>query len=170
MPGGVTSKWKLTLDPDGTPIVLVAIGDKLEDEIDFGGSREAGVTPKVRSAAPHLHDGMNVVADIAFARYLDTATDAERRTAIMRDMLSALSLGKKPLKIEADGVWDKYWQFAEALVTTHRPRPYLSSPTSRRLTVYQITAISLSEVAVPAVLDSDDSYLTDSDDSILTDG
>ena len=146
---GVTSNWKLTLDPAGTPIVLVAIGDRLAGEIEFGGERGFQLVPLVRSAAPFLRNGRNVSASISFGLYKSTTTDALARKELMQDMLTALALDKKPLKIEASGITDRYWLFAEALVTSHRPQRDYGPNAARRLTTYQIIATTLTVVAVP---------------------
>jgi hypothetical protein len=149
MAGGVQSNWKLTLDPAGTPLVLVAVGDRLADEVAMDFQRLANLIPLVRSAAPLLKDGKNVSGTIGFSRYDDSDTDANARKAQIQSALAALTLGVKPLKLEASGITDRYWQFASALVTTFRPAKYVGSPKARRLTSYQILVTTLSEVAVP---------------------
>jgi hypothetical protein len=44
MAGGVQSNWKLTLDPAGTPQVLVNIADRLAAEVEAG-NRSLGLLP-----------------------------------------------------------------------------------------------------------------------------
>jgi hypothetical protein len=148
MAGGIISNWKLTLDPAGTPLVLVNYGDKLVDEISLGAERLATLTPLVRSAAPHMEDEQNVSATITFDRYDDSDTDANVRKALLQSLLTSLTLDKKPLKIEVQGITDRYWTFAEALVSSYRPGRYVGSGKPRRLTGYQILAIGLSETGV----------------------
>lgn len=149
MAGGITSNWKLTLDPGGTPVVLVAIGDKLADEILFSSQRGSELTPMVRAAAPRLRDGKNVSATISVTRYDDSSTDADARKALMQALITALSTAPKELKIEVSGITDRYWKFANALVTSYQPGKYIGSPKPRRITSFSITATTLTEVAVP---------------------
>ena len=149
MAGGVQSNWKLTLDPGGTPQVLVNIADRLAAEVMMDFQRLASLIPLVRSGSPFLKDGKNVSGVISFARYNDADTDALVRKAIMQSVLTALTLPVAVLKIESSGITDRYWEFAQALVTTFRPEKYVGSPKARRLTIYQITVVGLSEVVVP---------------------
>jgi hypothetical protein len=102
----------------------------------------------VRSAAPHREDEQNVSATITFDRYDDSDTDANVRKALLQSLLTSLTLDKKPLKIEVQGITDRYWTFAEALVSSYRPGRYVGSGKPRRLTGYQILAIGLSETGV----------------------
>lgn len=148
MAGGIISNWKLTLDPAGTPLVLVNYGDKLVDEVSFSWTRGVGVESLVRSAAPHMEDEQNVSATITFDRYDDSDTDANVRKALMQSLLTALTLAKKPLRIEVQGIADRYWTCAEALVSSYRPGRYVGSGKPRRLTGYQILATGLSETGV----------------------
>ena len=146
MPGGIISKWKLTLDPAGSPTVLVDVGDKLEDELSLGLTRLVSVTPLVRAAAPVLRNQKNAQTQISFAIYQDAATDAASRQDMLVGMLTAVSAEPKPLKIEVSGITDRYWQFANAIVTGITPLRYISGKVPRRLTRYDITAVSLSQV------------------------
>jgi len=149
MAGGIYSNWKITLDPGGTPLVLVNYLDRLESEIDLSAQRPVSVIPLVNAAAPLLQDGKNVSVTLAFARYDDSDTDANARKALMQSILTALAAESKILKIEVSGITDRYWQFASALVTAFRPVRYRDAPVARRLTSYQIVATGLTEVAVP---------------------
>ncbi len=143
---GIISNWKLTLDPASTAVVLVNIGDKLVDEIEWGMSREVLVEPLVRSDTPFLDDGGNASVSIGYARYDDSDTDALSRQALLAAMLTAFATDPKILKIEVSGVTDRYWQFSAALVTSYKPGRYLNSSRSRRITSCNLLAAGMTQV------------------------
>jgi hypothetical protein len=149
MAGGIISNWKLTLDPTGTPLVLVTYGDKLLDEIQFSASRGYQVIPLVRAAAPRIQDGKNVSYTLGISRYDQASTDADARKALMQAMITALTGTPKELKLEVSGITDRYWKFAKALVTDYAPGKYVGASKPRRVTSLNIIATTLTEVAVP---------------------
>lgn len=143
---GVISNWKLTLDPDGTPVVLLAFGDKLAGEPEFGKSESALVEDLVRSDTPFLDTARNKVLAISYTRLLDSTTDALSRRAMMEELLAASPEDPKPLKLEISGVADRFWLFSGCVLTELRPGRYLTSSRARRITSYNITAVGMSEV------------------------
>jgi hypothetical protein len=146
MPGGIVSNWKLTLDPAGTPLVLINIGDKLEEELSIGLSRLIDVIPLVRGTAPLIRNRGNAVTQLSYAIYQDAASDAVSRQDLLTSLITSLSADPKPLKVEISTITDRYWQFASAIISDVTPLRYIPAKNPRRLTRYSITATSLSQV------------------------
>jgi uncharacterized protein (DUF952 family) len=143
------SEWKLTLDPAGTPIVLLAVDDLITREIRWAAQREHGVIPLVRGAAPFLFEGLNVAINASFTKVVQTANShAAGREELMVSLVAFSSRIKKPLKIEASGVTNKYWQAAQCLVTAHEPELHPEG-TGQWLASYSLVLSGLSQVAVP---------------------
>jgi len=113
----IPSSWKLTFDPGGTPIVLLDIGERLAAQVEWGSRRGSQVVPLVRGDAPFLFDGRNTVVQISFEKVAaENGTRADTLKGVIRAMMAHTSLSKKPLRIEAEGVPECYWQAAAATV------------------------------------------------------
>jgi len=112
----IASDWKLTLDPAGTPLVLLDYGEMLEAELEFSGRRGVTLTPLVRSADPRMRDGKNLSVTFAFRVYRPADTWPLARAAAMATALAALEKTKAPLRIEAAGLGG-YTTYAECLVS-----------------------------------------------------
>jgi hypothetical protein len=111
------SNWKLTFDPGGTPIVLLDIGERLAEEVQWSSKRGSETIPLVDGPAPFLRDGKNVVTTISFEKTAaENAPRADTLKGVIRAMMAHSSLSKAPLRIEAEGVEDCYWQAAAATV------------------------------------------------------
>lgn len=143
---GITSNWRLTIDPAVTPVVILDYADKMPAEPDFGKSEAAIVEDLVRSDTPFLDTARNRVHSITFARLLDSATDALSRQAMMLELLAASAEDPKPLKLEISGITDRHWLFSGCVVTELKPGRYLFSAKPRRMVSYQITAVGMSQV------------------------
>lgn len=143
---GITSNWKFTHDPAGTPAVILDYADKMPAEPDFGKSEGAVIEDLVRSDTPFLDTARNRVHAISFSRLLDSATDALSRQAMMVELLAASPEDPKPLKLEISGITDRHWLFSGCVVTEMKPGRYLLSAKPRRMVSYQITAVGLSQV------------------------
>ncbi len=146
MAEGIYSNWKITFDPAGAATVLVDIGDKLASEVVFRASRGAELIDLVDSAAPFLRDQKNASATITIQHFKDSASDALARQSLMEGMISVLSPGKKPLKVEAKGVTDRYWLFTECIIRSFSPDRYMEAPVARLLKGYDIVAVKLTQV------------------------
>jgi hypothetical protein len=144
-----SSEWKLTYDPAGTPVVLLAVNDLLTGEIRFSAQREYGVTPLVRGAAPFLFEGLNVAINLSFTKVVQSANShAAGREELMVSLVAFSSRIKKPLRIEASGVTNKYWQAAQCIVTAHEPELHPEG-TGQWLAPFSLVLSGLSQVAVP---------------------
>ena len=145
----IVSNWKLTLDPSGTPVVLVAVGQRMEAEIDPACDLPLEVVPLVDSLYPFLRLSGNAVISFTLRTYDTTAaTDAAARTALLDGLVAAQTMVRKPLRIEAAGVTSHYWQFASAAVSRYVPRRHLPNPAAARSTEWSITATGLAKHAV----------------------
>jgi len=148
----LASNWKLTYDPAGTPVVLVDYGSFLAEELPFTLDKSVEVIGLIDAAAPFIRVGKNAVVTFTLEVILENTgadADADARKAVMRSLLAAQTATKKPLKIEAQGVTDCYWLFANSTVKKHSPRRHLSGPAGCLAATHEITATGLTEVAVP---------------------
>ena len=137
----VISNWKLTLDPHGTPLVLLNIGDKIQDELSFPAKLGLEVVDLTDSEDPFLRPSGNNVVNISWEIWADEATDLLASQNVLNSLITVLKLGRKPLRIEIYGITDRYWQFANAFITEHEPRRRLESPKARAAKVYAATCV-----------------------------
>ena len=142
----IYSCYKLTYDPSGAPVVLLAVGDRIEAEPEFGLEKNVEIVSLVDAAAPFIRIGKNAVVNFSITRALDSATDKEARSAILDSLVASSAATKKPLKIEVSGYSDRYWQFSAATIRSHRPRRYLESPSARWIQTFEIVATGLAYV------------------------
>lgn len=142
----ISSPWKLSFGTS-SPVVILDYAEKLEDEIDWGGTRQAEVINLVDSAAPFLRDAKNLVYKIRFTVQRDSGTDIQSRTAMLDGLITWAGKTRDILKVQAYGIATfPYWQFSGAIVTatTFKGR---TVGLGRNYTTYEITATGLSKVA-----------------------
>lgn len=139
----ITSNWKMTYNPAGTPLVILDFQDKIEEEPRFGFATGVDVVPLVDSDVPFLRATGNGVFEISFRRLLSQASDKLARGAALDWLLDNDTLDKAPLKIEIlDGTYATY-QFAAAVISRHETQRIISSPLCRYALDFQITAAGL---------------------------
>ena len=112
----ILSPWKLTFDPGGTPIVLLDFGQRLAGDIAWASRRGSEVIPLLDSDAPFLRDGKNLSLQISYQVLAEKASVPDMLKGVMRGITGHQALGKKPLKIEAEGVVEAYWLAPAAMV------------------------------------------------------
>lgn len=137
----VESKWKLTLDPYGTPKVLLNFGDRIEDEISFPAKLGLEVVELTDSADPFLRPSGNNVVNLSWEVWQDEDTDANARQHVLNSLLAVLNYTRKPLRIEVYTITDRYWEFANAFITEHEPRRRLASPKARAAKVFSAACV-----------------------------
>lgn len=142
----IQSLWKFTFDPSGTPLVLLNYGDMLEGEVRFPLKRGVEVVQITAGAAPFIRPSGNSSVTISFEVFPTGATDAAARTAVLDSILAINATGKKPLKIEAQGVTSKYWQFANCYIPEHDPARVIESARPRYSKVYTLICTGLSAI------------------------
>lgn len=142
----LTSNWKLTFDPAGTPLVLLAIGDEMAAEIRWPLKKGMELIDLVDSSNPFLRAKGNNAFSIQLEIYADESDDATARRKIMESLIAVAALVKKPLKIEAAGVTDRYWQAAAAVITDHEPSIVIDFPGARATKIFSITFTTLTQV------------------------
>lgn len=145
-----SSNWKLTYDPAGTPLVLVAFDAMLEsDELEPQLDKSVEVVQLVDSAAPFLRVGQNAVVNFSIRVISEASTDALQRAAMLDSLIAAQTATKKPLRVEISGVTTAYWQFANATVKSHKPRRLLAHPVPAMVTQWDIVATGLTKTTIP---------------------
>ncbi len=141
----ISSCYKLTYDPAGTPVVLLDYGDRIEAEPELLLAKTVEVIPLVDAAAPFLRVARNAVVTFTVGRALDAATDKDARAAVLSALVMAQAANKKPLRVELLGYSDRYWQFANATITAHRIKRYLETPKARWVQSLDIVATGLTQ-------------------------
>ena len=128
----ISSNFKLTYDPAGAATVILDYGDRIGDELEFALAKSVETVQLIDAAAPFLRVAQNAVTTFSIVRATDKPTDKEARAAMLDSLIAAQAASKKPLKIEVNGYTDgRYWQFATATVTAHKPKRYLETPAAR---------------------------------------
>lgn len=110
------SLWTLTLDPSGTPLVILTAGDALDDELRFSLAKGLEVVDLENSDSPFLRPRKNAVYQIEFERRIIAASDVAARAALLDWQITLEAYGKKSLKCAYTGEND-YWTFANAFIT-----------------------------------------------------
>lgn len=145
----IASRWKLTLDPGGTPNVLLALGDWLDSELPWQLAESWSATPLVDAAAPFLRREGNDTYSLDFTVWRSSASDTLARYAIMEGLRTTPALAKKPLRVQLGDstglVADYYWTFAAAGVRSYAPQRALDGATARYGTRYSILATGLTK-------------------------
>ena len=139
----ISSCYKLTYDPAGTPVVLLNYGDKIEAELEFPLEKSVEVVQLVDSAAPFVRVSKNAVVNVSLGRALDAASDKEARAAVLAALILAQTATKKPLKIEVLGYSDRYWTFANATLKSSKVRRYLNTPQARWVQTFDFICTGL---------------------------
>ena len=141
------SLWTLTLDPSVTPLVILAAGDALDDELRFGLSKPLEVVDLESAAAPFLRPKGNAVFKLSFDRRIIAASDIAARAAVMDWQIALAPYGKKPLKVSFTGEND-YWTFANASITNVETYRKIADPNPAHILKMEITATSLTKTVV----------------------
>ena len=139
----ISSNWKITFDPDGSPVVLVNVGDIMDGELRFPMKRGLEVVEILEGEAPFLRPTRNIATTLDISVEEVAATDADARVALMGSLTSVENLGKKPLKIEVSGITDRHWEFSNSYIENVDSVRLVESAKPRIIKTYQITATGL---------------------------
>lgn len=140
------SRWKLTWDPAGTPIVLLDFDEMIADEPRWPMSRGTETVPLADSLVPFLRASGNHSVQIGFEVARTETLDATARQRVLESLIAAASMAKKPLRVEIQGISDRYWQFSQCLVTEHNPARHIPAPGSRHLRGWTLVCAGLAQV------------------------
>jgi hypothetical protein len=121
----VSSNWKITFDPAGTPEVILAVGDDLAGDVIWRAVRSHELVDLLDATTPFLRDGRTLTLSASFTRIIQAADDAAARAAVLDALITTGSRAKKPVRIEAAGTTARYWQAAAALIISAAPTPRL---------------------------------------------
>lgn len=142
----LTSNWRLTFDPAGAAIVLLAYDSEIDAEPSWPLRKSLDVVNLVDTDAPFLRPAGNNVVTFSFRVYSDETLDATARQRVMESLIAVAPLGRKPLKVEIKGITDRYWQFANAFITEHTPVRFMDAGTARIVKSWSVTATKLAQV------------------------
>lgn len=148
----IASRWKLTFDPAGTPLVLVALGDLIDSELDWGLGRSIEVVPLAAAAAPFIRPATNNVYQLDFTVFKVESTDEAARRAVMDALRTTDDLVKKPLRVEIgteSGLeTGYYYQFASAAVRSLNAFRDVDAPRPRWGRRFSIVATQLTKTTL----------------------
>lgn len=142
----IISNYTLTFDPAGAAVVLVAVGDKMEGELQFGTKMGVEVIEIIDAPNVFIRPYGNRVTAIKLSVYLDYGSDLLARAEVLNSIMAIGPTRKKPLKIEVAGITDAYWQFANAAIESYEPARWLDAPVARMVKSYSIQATGLTRV------------------------
>ena len=141
----IASNWKLRFDPAGDNIVILDFGQYVDQEFPWKLAMNCDVVPIVDGAAPFLRKGGNAVVTLEFKTYSALAYDKYARRDMMRSLMDIAALGKKPLRVEVYDLPDRYWQFAQCVISTAAPRREVEATKARWEQSYSIVATNLTQ-------------------------
>lgn len=141
------SLWTLTLDPSGTPLVILTAGDALDDELRFGVRKGLEVVDLENSDSPFLRPRKNAVYEIKFERRIIAASDIAARAALLDWQITLGTYGKKALRCQYTGEND-YWTFANAFITEAETWRKVADPNPAYILSVSITAAGLTKTVV----------------------
>ena len=142
----IASNWKITFDPAGTPLVLLAVGDEIDSELRCPIKRGLDTVALVDSPIPFLRPTGNSQFAIKLNIYTYTSLDTSARAAMFDSLIAIDALGRKPLRIEISGIPTYYYQFANAYVTDHDPGRDPDGVPAGVVKSYAIVATGLSKI------------------------
>jgi hypothetical protein len=145
----IRSAWKFTLDPDGTPVVILDFGDRIASEPEFNTRRGHELIEILQSDAPFLRDLRNLSGTVRIHRIAGPGeTDAAARTAILDAAAAVLSKGKTTLRIDVQGNTTHHWLATQAMLIAATGTIKIHIATRRDNTV-DIVFAGLSKIANP---------------------
>lgn len=100
------SNWKLTFDPDGTPLVILAFGQVIESgEFSIPWRQEAQAATRIRATMGARWARGNVTSGIRFTTQESHADDAAARLYCLQKNIALNAYAKvtAKLKLEIDG-------------------------------------------------------------------
>ncbi|MEO5914871.1 MAG: hypothetical protein ABIS50_11600 [Luteolibacter sp.] len=136
------SEWKLTFDPDGTPLVLVDYGQEIDNELSIALERACELVPLLE-ADPFIRDEESQSHSFSVKVYTYQTLDKYARRDALNSLISTAALGKKPLKVEVNGIGG-YWQYANSWLRTLMPMIDLDADAPCYFKQYNIVAVGFS--------------------------
>lgn len=133
----VSSNWKITYDPTGTPRILVNYGGRISDELEIPWSQSVQDSPRLRAASMNYFGRGNVANGLRFGVFNDHADDATARAWMLALVAGLPTLETKTLKIEING--GAKYLMSQAVIRAVTPRMVINAPVARTLTQYEIT-------------------------------
>jgi len=113
----LASEWRLTLDPDGTPRVIVDFDDEISAELDQKLRNGCRVVPIIESA-PFLQPDESHTYSFEITVYKYDALDKDGRASAMDGLVSRANWPRAPLRVEVNGYESVcYWEYETAFVT-----------------------------------------------------
>lgn len=143
----IKSLWTLTLDPAGTPLVVLTAGDMLDDELRFSVVKGLEVVDLENSDSPFLRPKKNAAYQIGFERRIIAASDIAARAALMDWQITLGTYGKKALRCAYTGEND-YWTFANAFITRAESWRKVEDKNPAYMLSVEITAAGLTKTVV----------------------
>ncbi len=143
----LSSNWKLTFDPSGTPLVILAYGQMIDAELAWTLQATCEEVEPVDSEDLFLRDGRIRRYALAVKTYTTESLDLTARVNAMQSLIAVSALTRKPLRLEIQGhTPGKYWQWSSSFIKAHAPLRVLESNKARWSRQWDIVATGLSYV------------------------
>lgn len=145
----VSSNWKITFNPSGTPLVVCTWGQRIADEPSWPWSQMVQEGPRIRGVTSRFFARGNSTGGLTLASLTDHANDAAARAHClgMQITLDAVTLLAAPLKVEIFG--GAVYQAASAVIRSGETRMVIGAPKARTRTDWRIEATGWALVPPP---------------------
>jgi hypothetical protein len=143
------SNWKFTFDPDVAPRVILNFGDLIEGEPVWSLKKGLQVTQLDEAVAPFLRASGNAVVNFTIKVYAADVVspalmDKTARQRVMESLIAVAPLAVAPLKVQVNGLTDRFWQFEDSYITEHTPQK--DTEWEGQWKSYNVTATGLEQV------------------------
>jgi hypothetical protein len=111
----ISSNWRLTYDPTGTPLVLLDFGQIMEGEFTIPWRQQAESRGKIRATTSTRYARGNVESGLALTTFKDHATDAAARLWLLQTSIALNGYSGRTalLRLEISGS-ETVYQLADA--------------------------------------------------------
>jgi len=132
----ISSNWKITHDAGGTPYVLLAVGDLLDEEMAVPWTQKTAVSRPMRGTAAKAFGRGAVEHGISFAVFKDHATHHAARTWLLA-WAAAVPKTAKSMKFEVSGT-TTYYTLSDAVIASGDGRIVTGTGAIRTRVEYRI--------------------------------
>ena len=96
------SNWKLTFDPAGTPLVILAFGQIMDGEFALPWRQQVQESGRIRAATAKRWARGNASSSISLANYKDHASDAAARLWCLQTNIALATYSGKTAKLRLE--------------------------------------------------------------------
>jgi hypothetical protein len=132
----VSSNFKVTYDPSGTPLVLVNFANLIGEELEIPWAQDVQKSTRTRAPDGKNFGRGNVQNGLTFVVYKDHADDATARAWMFSHAVSLPKLETKTVKVEIQG--GAQYLMSEAVIQSAPSRMVIHTTKARTMTTYTL--------------------------------